>query len=110
MILAYCEDDRLTDFSADWVAQSVFQEGFAEDLIGCVGEKARFKLALFESLLMFIPGVIGEGDNEAFVSSSWVVTSVRPSTTVGLSRNPSFTPSIREYRNVGSPLSHPKVR
>ena len=32
-------------------------------------------------------------------ASSWVVTSVRASTTVGLIRQPSFTLSSREYRN-----------
>ncbi len=67
MVLADGKDDRLADFAADRVAQGVFQERLAQELVGGVRKEAPLELALLESLLLILAGVIGERDNEAFL-------------------------------------------
>jgi len=48
------------------VAQSILEEGLAEELVGGVGEETLFELALLEGLLLILAGVVGERDDEAF--------------------------------------------
>ena len=59
------EDDGLADLPTDRIAQGVFQEGLAEELVGGVGEKALLELALLEGLLLVSAGIVGEGDDDA---------------------------------------------
>jgi hypothetical protein len=49
VVLADGEDDGLADLAADRVAQGVFQEGLAEELVGGFGEEALLELALLEA-------------------------------------------------------------
>ena len=65
-MLADREDDGLADLSADRVAQGVFEKGFAEELVGGVGEETLFELALLVGFLLILAGVIGERGDEAF--------------------------------------------
>jgi len=65
VVLADGEDDGLADFAADRIAQGVFQKGFAEELVGGVGEEAPLELALLEGLLLVFAGIVGERDDEA---------------------------------------------
>src|SRR5207302_363464 len=64
MTLADCEDDRLADLPTDWIAQGVFHESLAEDLVGCTCEKTLLEFTLLESLLLILAFVIFEGDDE----------------------------------------------
>ena len=64
VVLADREDDRLADLPADRIAQGVFQEGLAEELVGGVGEEALLELALLESLLLVFAGIVLELDDE----------------------------------------------
>ena len=65
VVLADGEDDGLADLPADRIAQGVFQEGLAEELVGGVGEEALLELALLEGLLLVFAGIVGERDDEA---------------------------------------------
>ena len=96
VVLADGEDDRLADLAADRIAQGIFQKGLAEELVGGLGEEALLELALLEGLLLvFASSSVNETTKPSSESSS-VVISVRASTTVGLMRKPSFTPSSSE--------------
>ena len=50
VVLAHGEDDPLSDLTAHGIAQSVFQESFAKDLVGGFGVEAFFELALLVGL------------------------------------------------------------
>ena len=65
VVLADGEDDGLADLAADRIAQGVFEEGLAEELVGGVGEEALLELALLEGLLLVLAVVVGERDDEA---------------------------------------------
>jgi len=64
MHLADRVDDGLADLAADRIAQGILEKGPAEKLIGSIGEKTPFELALLEGLLAVLAGIIGEGDDE----------------------------------------------
>jgi hypothetical protein len=65
VILADSKDDGLADFAADWIAQGVFEESLADDLIGGIGKEALFKLPLLEGLLLILAGIVSKRDDEA---------------------------------------------
>ena len=71
VVLADREDDRLADFSAHRVAQRVFEEGLAQKLVGGLGEEALLEFALLEGFLLVFAGVVGEGDDEAFLGQQF---------------------------------------
>ena len=67
MVLADGKDDRLADFAADRVAQSMFHECLAQKQIGWVREESFFKLALFVGFLVILAFIVFEFDDEAFL-------------------------------------------
>ena len=49
------------------VAQGVFQERLAEDLVCGLGKEAFLKFPLLESLVMLIAGIVGHGNDKTLV-------------------------------------------
>jgi hypothetical protein len=96
VVLADGKDDGLADFATDRIAQGVFEEGLAEEWL-VASEKKRFSNSrcLKASCWSSPVSSVNETMKPSSESSS-VVISVRASTTVGLIRKPSFTPSSRE--------------
>ena len=66
MFLADREDNGFADLAAHRIAQSVLQEGLAQDLIGGLGEEALLELSLFEGLLLVFTSVVREVHYESF--------------------------------------------
>ena len=64
VILADRKDDRLSDLAADRVTQRVLKEGFAEKLVGGLGIKALFKLALLVGFLLVFTRFVNGRDNK----------------------------------------------
>jgi hypothetical protein len=67
VVLADGKDDRLADLAADRVAQRMFEEGFAENLVGGFGEETLLELAVLISLLTLRAIFVGELNKEALV-------------------------------------------
>jgi len=96
VILADGKHERLSDLAADGIAQRVFEKRLAEKLVGRGREEAFLKLALLVGLFWSSPCSSLNSTTNPDSESSSVVISLRASTTVGLMRKPSFTPSRSE--------------
>src|SRR6185437_4400543 len=66
VVLADREDDGLADFATDRITQRVLQKRLAQNQIGGLREKALLELALLESFLLVLAGVVRERDDESF--------------------------------------------
>ena len=60
VVLADGKDDGLANFTADGVAQGVFEKGLAEKRVGGVGKESLLELALFVGFLVIFAFGIGE--------------------------------------------------
>jgi hypothetical protein len=98
VVLADGEDDGFAELAADGVAQAIFEEGFAETAVGGFEKKRFSKLALLEALPSGPRPRRREGGHGGKPSSdsSWVVTSLRASTTSGVDEEAVRTPSSSE--------------
>ncbi len=67
VMLADSEDNGLPNLAADRVAQGIFEEGFAEELVGGLGEESLLKLPLLERLAVVVAFVVLERDDETIV-------------------------------------------
>ena len=66
VVLTNSEDNGLADLPADRIAQGVFQEGLAQELIGGLGEEMLLEFTLLEGLLLVFACIVSERNDEAF--------------------------------------------
>ena len=67
VILTDGEDDGFADLAADWVSERIFEEGFAEKLVGSGGKEFPLEVPLRIACGTVFPVIIFDFDDEALV-------------------------------------------